>query len=164
MGTETNQKTDYDSIVEFLDKYEDEVGLKQWNHNPVVNEAMSFDGEQLKKMTAEECAEIAYQLMQYAAFLQRRINFEDSVVNWSNSKIELIVADKLAQYVPPGKSFMTYDEKKMLAIKGDDAARRLYVIKVSAENRLKRLIFLPKRIEAMANMLIELQYAKRSNK
>ena len=163
MGTEATEKvSDYDNIVEFLNNYENSIGLKEWSYSSVVNDSMNLDANQLKQMTAEECSEMAYQILQYCAYLQRKINFEDSIINWANSKLELVIADKVQAYGGSGKSFITYDEKRMSAIKGDEAAQRLYIIKVAAENRLKRISFLPKRLEAMANVLTDLQYTKRN--
>lgn len=162
MGAETPEKTtDYDRVVEFLDKYEAGLGLKEWQDTSIVNETMELKAEQLSHMTAEQCGERAFQLLQYCTFLQRKINFEDSIINWANSKMELVIADKVSKYGGVGKTFINYDEKRMAAIKDDDAAHRLYILKVAAENRLKRLNYLPRRIEAMANSLIELQLTKR---
>lgn len=109
----------------------------------------------LRKLSAVECAESAFVLGQYAHRLQQARNREQARVTWAEQSIRRLIASKVNNY--KGVSF---EERRLQAVKGDDAAQKLDAIRVKAQLRIDRVSFLADKANDLAKSLLSLKNAK----
>lgn len=144
-----------EQLEKILDEYENSVGMKLDFTQDDVNENESLLAVSLsraKNLTPRECGEYAVALQRYATYLQKLINKEQSRVTWAEESIKKIIAPRLQQ-----QRGSSYEERKMSAIRENDAAQKLDRIRVNAQIRINRLGFLPTRIDAIARALGNMQ-------
>jgi hypothetical protein len=145
-------------IDALLDDYERSLGLPAGTP-PMQSEAtklLEMEPSLLRKLTPEQAGEAAVILSVYAFHLQRAVNKEQSRVAWAEESIRKAITAQVGQQ--RGSSF---EERKMLAVRGDDAASKLDRIRVQARLRVERLAFLARQAEAIVRSLLSLQQAKR---
>jgi hypothetical protein len=149
-------------LDEILDQYEHVVGLPACIANEVEVEGTriyNLSPAVLKKFTAVECGEAAFVLRQFASHIQRSANREQARVTWAEESIKKIIAKTVNQY--KGVSF---EERKLQAVRDNDAASKLDAIRVRAKLRLERLAYMSSKIGDQAKSLESLQYAKRGER
>lgn len=143
-----------------LDEYERSVGLPDaLGFVEIEDEArkyLTMTPSLLRKLTAQECGEGAYALLQFSWRLQQAINRENGRVRWARASVRKIIATKVRTM--SGNSF---EERKMLAVRSDDAASKLNDIKVKALLRVERISFLSNKASDLAHSLMALQSTKR---
>ena len=140
-----------------LKEYEDVHKFSSLRVND-IEEYLSYDKTSLAKMTDVMAGEAAAMLAQYAFYLQKLSNDENTVCKWAEENVQRIIGPKLPQY---RQSYRTYDEMKLLAIYDNDVAKQFEMLRIKAETRVNKLAYLSSRVQFMAQTLIELQKTKR---
>lgn len=159
--TESKSLSLVEKLDVHLDGYEQKIGLP-----PLVFETdieahafLKMSRQQMEKLTPEDCGNGAYILRRYAFYLQRIYNRESARIKYIDSQIDKIIASEVNQYRAPSA-----DERRKLAIKGNDAARNLSNERNIHEARAERLAYLSQNVGYMASSLDSLQETKRKQR
>lgn len=156
MQTVDEKIIDLDKV---LDDFEKSCGLPSVGHKDLETEAkrlLESPPEVTSKMSSEECGQAAITLQKFAFFLQKTVNRETSKVKWAEASIlKTISGDILFQ---KGYGF---EERKLAAIKNNDAATKLQSLKIKHELRAERILYLSSKIESLSKAFLELQKSKR---
>lgn len=148
---------DIDAI---LDEYEQKIGLPKYdeNHpgNSEIKSYLSFTRQQIENLSPQDAGSISYMLSQYALFLQRAINRENSRIKWAESVIKEIISDRLDSYSGYG-----YAEKFGKAVKDNEYALKLSQIQRGAQQRADRLNFVANSINSLSNILLNIMRLKK---
>lgn len=113
---------------------------------------------QLSRLSAIECSEGAFLLCRFATHLQNALNREQARLRWAEECIRKIIAPHLAQQ--KGYSF---EERKLLAVRDNDAASNIDTLRVKAQLRIERVSYLSNKVENMARSLMALAQSKRGS-
>ena len=117
---------------------------------------LNMPRDQMRKLLPEECSEAAVILTQYGAFLQDCYNTELSRVNWAEAEIKRTIATEVKQYNSPAA-----DERRTLAINGNEYAQALDKLKTWAQAGVDKLSFMSNRVETVARAYIALAQIRR---
>jgi len=145
-------------VENILKEYESSLGLKiadQEDYSRYLNLKQS----QLKKMSPEECGEVAFMMAQQSLYIQQEINKHTQRMNWANTNIEIMIAKSLDNY---GTKYTPYEIRKTLAINDNEYTAKLYEIFVRAKQFLDKLSYIPTKIGYLSKTLLELQQTKRN--
>lgn len=135
-----------------LDKFEGGLGLPQECPKGIevaATKVLCLTPEQVQKLTPEECWEDAVILQQFAFFLQKAANREQSRMNWAKESVDKAIGPHLAQ-----QTAYMYEERRLCAIRNNDAAEKYEQIRVQAKVRLDRVAYLATRADALARTLM----------
>jgi hypothetical protein len=152
-------KSDVANWDKILDEYETSLGLPKFQNsfgNADAEFFMSLDRRQIEKLDPKDCAAAALILNELALHVQRSYNREIARVNWSESNIKSVVANRVQHY----KGY-SYQERLEQAIKDNSAATKLKKINVYAKQRADRLSFLASSINNRADIFLSVQRSKR---
>lgn len=139
-----------------LDEFEKQHNLTRPNVPTETDEIMALTYSQLEKLSAVQCAEYAYQLAQYAYYVQRVSNRESATLKWLQDMQLKLVSAKLHDY----DSYTRFEVKVRLIARENDVVNRLLKIISYTEQKLERLQFLGTTIMKMSDKLENLQRAK----
>jgi hypothetical protein len=109
----------------------------------------------VRKMGAVECGESAYVLGQFAFRLQQAQNREQGRVTWATEAVKRTIAPRVDKY-----SGYSFEERKLKAVRDDEAASKLDAIRVRAQMRLDRLSFMAARADGLVKTLLSLKNTK----
>jgi hypothetical protein len=143
------------ALEKILDEYDKKLGIKLTANEEVV-EYMDMGIEELRKLSPESCGEAAFVLAKEATFIQKEINKHKTRLTWANFHIDRTIADKLGQY----DNSMSWNQKRTLAIRGNDYANKLHILSARAQYCIDRLSYFPGQLKFMAETLIEYQKSK----
>lgn len=104
-----------------VDNLELKIGLKHLVHNPEAEQLLSLSENELDKMTAGECANAKYILLQFALSIQKTINRATAIKNWANRNIDVIVSKKYFDY----NEFLRIEYRRQCVINDDSYAAKL---------------------------------------
>lgn len=145
-----------------LDEYESTIGMPGYNEQSMpsdeLNGYLTMDRKVLEKLTPDDCGEIAYRLSQFGFHLQRTLNREIARHNWAEEKIKEVIADEINNYKGYG-----YVEKSLQAIKHNQKAQSLNLIKRYAKQRMDRLSYIANNIKNLSDIIISIQRNKVKN-
>lgn len=144
-----------EAVGDELDAFERASGLPGACPAEVENESrrlLALPPAALKRLTAAECGEAAFTLMQFAFYVQRAVNRQQARARWADESIRRMVAPRLGAVA--GHSM---DERRLLAVRESDAATRADRLRVEALLRLDRLSYLAGRVHEVARALMSLQ-------
>jgi len=147
-----------EQVETILREYEKSLGLDLSLESDDYN-FLNTTPAQLRKMSPEECGEVAFVLSQKSLHIQREINKHTQRINWAKTNIDTMIAGNIDSY---GSKYTPYENRRILAIKDNDYTSRLYQIIVKAQQVIDRLSYIPNKISYMSKTLIELQTTKRS--
>lgn len=139
--------------IKELELYDKKNGISQKYPTGLENEVdkiISMPISDLKKMTKEEIDDAAFCLSQMSFFLQKQINDEMSILKWADSSITYIISPIIASL----KNFYSNDDRRIAAIRENDAAKELYAIVVDKQIKIERMSYLTNRIETIIKTLI----------
>jgi hypothetical protein len=152
------------TIIEQLNhttqSYFQRIGLSTIKHNSEVEKYLELSREDMSKLSANECVEIAHMLTRESLYLQQQINQNNSKIFWINAKIDATVAPRLNNY----DKYMPHQSKKLCAIKDDDVLESLYKNLIQCQTQNELLAYLPTYIKNLSDTLIELSKIKRNKK
>jgi hypothetical protein len=149
-----------DKINDILDDYEtvNSIVSPKVSHNlEHIENFINMSYKQLQALGAEECAEGAYLLSQYAFFVQREQNKQIAINNWAQSKLNECLSGEIMNM----DSFIKYEVKIAEIVKTNNVAAKLMKITVHATSVVDRLNFLSSNIKHMSDMLLNLHRAKK---
>jgi hypothetical protein len=139
-----------------LDEYEQSIGLPKYQNDYLssdeLNNYLNMDRDQIEKLSPEDCAQISLRLAQFSLHIQRTINREIARHNWAESVIKDVIADEINNY--KGYGFV---EKSIQAIKHNDKAHSLDLIKRYATQRMDRLSYIANGVKNISDILISIQ-------
>ena len=158
-----NNKTTKEQVEEWdkvLDEYESSIGLGHYSSLHSFNETelngyFTMNRDVIEKLTPEDCAQIAYRLVQYSFYVQRTLNRETARHNWAEETIKETIADEINNY--KGYGFV---EKSLQAIKHNDKASALNKIKKYAKQRMDRLSYIANNIKNLSDIILSVQKTK----
>lgn len=145
-------------VEAILEEYEKSLGIEIAFESDKYN-FLNITPSQLRKMSPEECGEVAFVLSQKSMHVQYEINKHSQRINWAKTNIDTMIAGSIDSY---GGKFTPYENRKMMAIKDNDYTSRLHQIMVKAQQVIDRLSYIPSKIAYMSKTLLELQTTKRS--
>ncbi len=152
---ETSSQQHVDKLNEILTQYETSLGVKINKTDSKVEHYMNLKPAELNKLDRDQCGEAAILLAQYSLYLQRQQNREKAVINWSDSKIKLQISGETQNY--HGSSF---DERRMMAIKGNSYTANLFKLKMLSQARLDTIEFLSGRVSFLSRIYSTLSGAR----
>lgn len=131
-----------------LDQYEQQLGLPKLGPFQNESETTALFGmttAEIRGMSRDEQAEAVLLLQDYTIYLQRVMNREQSRITWCNQTIDRIIAPHVMGY-----RGYSVEERRIQAIRDNDAASKVKRLLNEAELRLNRISFLPAKIDALA--------------
>jgi hypothetical protein len=150
-----------DNVVKQIEVYlENKRGLTQLKVHNYVEKYINMPQEEMRRLEQSECAEAGLILTRYAGYVQECYNKELSRLNWAEAEIRRAITPELNQY---NKAYQTYEERKALAIAGNEYTARLEELRTWAQTLVDRLAFMAQRIDAIARAYFNLQQSKRKN-
>ena len=158
MGTENKEPIDRMAFLnKKLDEYEVSLGLPLYIEGEDHNEAkklLNYNRNQMEQMSIEDCAQAALLLGGLSFYIQRAINRETAVINWADSTLKGLLSGKEVQFKG------SWESQFNQAIKNDDYTNKLHKLRIYAQNRHDRLIYLASSIKNMSDLFVNLQRAK----
>lgn len=136
-----------------LDDYEQECGLPKPQKpcdSDEIDKYFNMTRDQIEKLTAEDCGQIAYRLSQMSFHIQRLFNREKSRMTWAKSKLDSMVAAESQQY----DKWTKYEVKVELIKRQNIYANSLGKILTYAQQRIDRLTSISIQIHNLANVLL----------
>lgn len=135
-------------ITDYLDSWENSIGLSQFTISSVENEAiqlLSKGTEERKKMSPYDAGHAAVTLSQFAAYIGRLCQKEEARMAWATDEIHKTVASRLSQ-----QKAYSFQEKLLLAVAENEHAQNLERHRGDAQAKSTRLKYLANRIEKVA--------------
>ena len=145
-----------------LDGFEAGLGLIAGCPAPTESEANRIIGlppEALNNLSADKCGENAIVLTQYAHFLKKAENKERSKVTHAESALRWVITPVLDQVTGYG-----LEEKRMKAIRVNEAAASYETIRARSQARLDRIEFISQTVKELAHTYMALANTKRGGK
>ena len=143
-------ETRLNEFVEAVETWKSSKQLPPITENENINKLVDLKSLDIKQLTAEEKASGAYELYEYAEYLEQARTKEKIILDWAESSIWYIIADRMSQY---GDKYTKWQEKYYSAIKENPLASEIFKIKNHAEARVKTLDGTADRIQRMAEIL-----------
>ena len=143
-------ETRLNEFVEAVETWKSSKQLPPITENENINKLVDLKSLDIKQLTAEEKASGAYELYVYAEYLEQARTKEKIILDWAESSIWYIIADRMSQY---GDKYTKWQEKYYSAIKENPLASEIFKIKNHAEARVKTLDGTADRIQRMAEIL-----------
>lgn len=125
-------------------------------YKPEIETILNYTPVSLRGLAPLQCAEDAFLLTQFAYHVQKSVNYFVSRKNWAESFIR--VKANTSNY-----NSWSYEERKMGAVKDDAFLRKVYDVMLHCQRIADELYLLSNRIDAMSQMLKNLQYSKEKN-
>lgn len=143
-------ETKLNEFIEAVEMWKSSKQLPPITENENINKLVDLKSLDIKQLTAEEKASGAYELYVYAEYLEQARTKEKIILDWAESSIWYIIADRMSQY---GDKYTKWQEKYYSAIKENPLASEIFKIKNHAEARVKTLDGTADRIQRMAEIL-----------
>ena len=145
-----NAKAAMDKVQEALDSYERSLGLLHTNSvdEAEINGYFTMAKNDIEQMDPISANCISVRLHQFAFYIQRQFNLEQSRYNWSIAEINRYSADKLENI---GGQYCKYETKIYLLCSQDEYIDKLVKIRNYAQLRLDRLTYLSSSIKNLAD-------------
>jgi hypothetical protein len=134
-----------------LYNYEEKVGLP---HLPTEKEAcqwLDLTGEDVSKMSPDECQEAAADLASYGFYIQRVLSKENGILRWLNSRINLSIASELNNYT----GYYSHEQRRAVAIVNNLYAKELEEFRINSQLKVDMLEGLTFQINQLCRVLLE---------
>jgi len=156
-GTINSNIQRMDAVQQALDEYENQHGLPKL-HAPgtedELQQYLSMPRNVLEKLTKDQCAEIAYRLSQFAFYIQRLYNREQSRLSWSKKSLHKYIADYLSTSSNQQFNYVPFESKIAILARQDQEINKIYGIYYYADQRIRRLEFLSTSIKHLAETIL----------
>lgn len=143
-------------VEKILDNYQNKKGIIPLKSKNEAEAYLNMQQEQMRSLQPDECYEAGIVLCQYATFLQEAYNREHSRANWAEAEIKRTVTKQMKQYNSPSA-----EERKYLAIMGDEYIAKLDKLRMWAQALADRLSFMANRVDATARAYLSLAQHRR---
>lgn len=149
-GENKSVKDKFEEIENYLNKYEENLGLNSKKY-------LVLTDEQISRLMPCELDEYSADLANFGVFLQKEINKQTSKITFADSNIKRIVALE-------GNNYKTwsYEERKNLVIQGNESAKEYEKFRVYSQMKLDRLAYLPTKLSILGDKLERMANGKRS--
>ncbi len=117
-----------------LDDVERTVSLNNIVTNPEAERLLGLSEVELGKMTADECANAKYILLQHAIVIQKKLNRATAVKNWCDRGVTVILAKTYKSF----GDFVQYEVRREMVALNDGYAARLREISVEQQEIIGR--------------------------
>lgn len=133
-----------------LDAFEHKLGLRPVRPETEGEAVRLLDlvPDAVQAMAPQEALDAAFVLRQFAIHLQRAMNREQAAARAADEGVRRVIAPKLGSM--PGYS---HDERRMAALRNDDAAMAYENIRIAAMLRVDRVSYLSGKVSDMARTL-----------
>jgi hypothetical protein len=143
-------------IEKILDNYQTRKGILALQSKNEAEKYLNLPQAEIRTLQADECFEAGIILCQYATFVQEAYNRELTRANWAESEIKRTVTKQMKQYNSPSA-----DERRYLAIMGDEYTAKLDKLRMWAQALADRLSFMANRVDATARAYLSLAQHRR---
>lgn len=147
----------FEKLQNKLDVFDESIGFPAHARNTRVCEYLELTRESLKKLSPEDCAEIAVDLSSYAIYVQRELSREISYLNWVESKLNLAVAP----YLNNIQGYYSSDQRRSMAVMEDEYARQLENLRITLKVKVDALSQIPFQINQLVRTLLEVYNTKK---
>jgi hypothetical protein len=143
-------------IEKILDNYQTRKGILALQSKNEAEKYLNLPQAEIRTLQVDECFEAGIILCQYATFVQEAYNRELTRANWAESEIKRTVTKQMKQYNSPSA-----DERRYLAIMGDEYTAKLDKLRMWAQALADRLSFMANRVDATARAYLSLAQHRR---
>ena len=140
-----------------MHNYEISIGMKSKVISNPVDEYLNMPIEQMRKLSQDQCREIALCLSQYALFVQRCYNEQMGIHYNAKNKLDRMIVKEMQQV-----KAITTDERRILAIKGDEAACKMEQVKNEAWFKANQISNLSMQIDKIGKQFENLGWARKA--
>ena len=148
MSGETKFTDRMNEIEEKFNEYNKFLNLNL-NINNEVNKYLNLDADSMKIMTAEDLSIAAACISRHSLFIQQETNKHIRIINWIDANLKIITSGQTEQY----DKYLPFEEKRLLAIKGNDLTSKMLSSKVEHQMHADHLNSLSYRIEFYSKTL-----------
>ena len=117
-------------------------------------EYFTYDKDELRALSVEDCDIIATRLLQYSIYIQRCYNRDKSRAHYLKSEITRCIAPAAHKY--PGQ----WELQREQATHDNEYTKKLYFQNVEIEQRLKRFYEMSNKIRELADQFKSLKFSK----
>lgn len=143
-----NGEQNSNRINELLDEYEKGIKLIVPDNQTDAEIYLNMTYQDIAKLVRSQINEAVYSIARYASFVQKTINRHQAIKNWCESTIKLIIANEVVEY----KAYY-WEERKMLAIKANEKATKLYHLQLLAQTHIDNLYNLSEKLKFLSSTL-----------
>lgn len=158
---QTNSGTVESRIAELeknLDDYDKKFSLHKIVISPEVEKILELKKEELLVLPRELCFTYGYLLASFSIAVQREYNRQSAKQKWAEHNINIVIGQENDNY---GDKYTKFEIKKAMVISGNEYAKALNKIMLTALTQVEELNFLSTRINSMADILKEYGKSKR---
>ena len=101
-------ETKLNEFIEAIEVWKSSKQLPPIRENDNINRLLELKSADIRKLTSEDRASGAYELYIYAEYLQQIKTKEKIILDWAESSIWYIIADRMSQY---GDKYTKWQEK-----------------------------------------------------
>ena len=124
----------------------------------MVQHYLDLPHSEIRKLPHWECAEASLLIHRAAFHVQSEINQFQTKEKWAEDCITSLVSKKITRY---GTQFTPYEYRRAMAIRDNEAAMSLEVIRVKLRVAIDEMAYMPKQLTSVANAYGSLAEAKR---
>lgn len=144
-------KAKMEQVQKALDDYEKQLKLPQ-NSNlgeDEINSYFNMARNDIEQLSPLSCNEISARLTQYAFYIQKEHNREQSRITWADTETTKYVSDKIDQV---GGQYTKYNNKVWMLAKQDEYLTKILAIRDYAQQRVDRLTYLATSINRLSDV------------
>jgi hypothetical protein len=146
-------------LNEILNEYDKLHGILI-QRKPEAEQFLNLEYSEIKKLSGDDCGEMALILGNYSAYLQKEQNRQSAIVKWCESVIDITIGKSISSYKT---NYQTFEELKLLAVQGNSYTKKLNELRIKAQSRLSEIYGMSSKIDSYVEILIELQRTRRKN-
>lgn len=143
-------------IERVYDNYISSLNLN-FKKNDEIELYLNLTYDQIKSMDPEDLDIASMMLARHAIYVQEQFNKHSRVMNWADSNINRIAAQKWNSF---NDKYMPAQERRILATVDDIAAMKYVEIRDEAKGNVDALNFMSQRLEFYSNRFTELKRTK----
>lgn len=123
-----------------------------------VESILNKNRDDIRKMLKEDCSTAAIFLLNFNFYLQRAINKELRIIEYCKECINKIIVKRVSQ-----QRAASYEERRQLAIREDEAATKYDNLRAMAAVRVSETQFMVNRVQAIAEAYRDASKVRREN-
>lgn len=133
--------------------------INDWVQNLFTEEIWEYirlNREQMQKLSANDCAEIAFILRQQALFVQMKLNKITACTKSIMYDMDMMIAPQLREY----DKFVKYEERRLLATRENDVLIKMSAQLNDLEQKKEALEYVGQRLENMSMSMNDIRRTK----
>jgi len=150
----------FNKLNQKSDQFDNLIGFPAHPSTIKTCDYLSITREFVKKLSPEDCVEIATELASYGIYIQRTLSKHLSHLHWIESKINLAIASQLNNF----QGYYSFEQRKTMAILDNEYARQLEELRINTQVKVDMLSQIPYQINQLVRTLIEIQNTKKYQK